>query len=75
MQNGNRSAPAQAPERIAFARTLKTLRNGTMNAIDQCYAEGHPELSAPFARILEVLASVDYAALAELDANPETGQR
>lgn len=64
----NNGKPAPAVDRISFERSVRTLRSACINVIDQLYDEGRPELSAPFARILETLASIDHEALEFMDA-------
>lgn len=79
--NGNGSTPRPTPADnraqyyVPYERTVTNVRQAATFAIADLVADGHSELSAPFARILEVLAGVDVAALKALDAAYAEGQK
>lgn len=74
MQTKSNGKPAtKDPLYIPFMNNVTSIRNACTIAMTDLYAADRADLSAPFARILEVLASVDTAALKALDAKHEPG--
>lgn len=70
--NGNGGPPSNASDLrdqyyVSYERSVKNIRNAATACITDLVSDGHPELTAPFARILEALAGVDSAALKALD--------
>ena len=52
---------------VSYSRTVQNIRTACMTTIADLASDGRSDLSAPFARILAELASVDTAALKALD--------
>lgn len=55
-------------DEVELLRVANNVRAGLTVLIDECYQRGRPELSAPFAEMLALLALADFTALRELDA-------
>lgn len=60
---------------VPYSRTVQNIRTACMTTIHDLVEDGHPELTAPFARILAELATVDVAALKQLDEAYAEGKK
>lgn len=56
------------PIYIPLMNDIDSIRNGAMIAITDLFAAGRGDLTAPFARVLEALAGVDYKAIQDIDS-------
>lgn len=64
--------PDKTPIYIPFSRNVESIRDGATIILQDLYAAGRADLTAPLARILLALAELDHAALKQMDEEAQS---